>query len=171
MKFPRKIFLLLSTVAACLSTVAYKSCKKDPCNKVVCQNGGACKEGNCSCPTGIVGKHCETTYRSTYANTDTGSVYFSTGSYLHGFRLTFGVSSPDLTKMDVITATSSGVEGWHFTITLSNFTANGASFTVVPFVYDNYTYTGDGTISATGASLILNESGGRVYTFANFKKM
>jgi hypothetical protein len=35
-------------------------CKpKDPCEKIVCQNGGACLNGSCSCPTGYEGPACE----------------------------------------------------------------------------------------------------------------
>lgn len=157
MKLPGKIFLILGTVAAALCTISYTSCKKDR-----------------SCPTGAGGKNCETVYRTTYANTDTGTGSCSDGNcYLDGFRLTFLVSGSDLTKMDVVTGTASQA-AWNFTITLYNFTSTGASFTVVPFKYGNITYAGSGTISATGASLTLYEDVilfGKVYTFANFKKM
>ena len=35
------------------------SCKKDLCQGVVCQNGGTCLNGLCSCPTGYEGPACE----------------------------------------------------------------------------------------------------------------
>ncbi len=34
-------------------------CEKDPCETLVCQNGGACLDGACACPEGIIGKECE----------------------------------------------------------------------------------------------------------------
>lgn len=51
-----------------LGLLVYSSCKKsgdngtpaNPCSSVVCQNGGTCSNGKCSCPTGYTGDHCET---------------------------------------------------------------------------------------------------------------
>lgn len=37
------------------------SCAKpDPCEEVVCQNGGTCVAGTCNCPEGFAGTLCET---------------------------------------------------------------------------------------------------------------
>ena len=46
------IFLLLL-----MSITFFQSC--DPCNGVNCQNGGTCVNGNCQCPPGYEGVHCE----------------------------------------------------------------------------------------------------------------
>ena len=35
------------------------SCKKDLCESVYCLNGGICVSGNCDCPSGYYGPHCE----------------------------------------------------------------------------------------------------------------
>lgn len=53
----------LSTIIAALVLLAsaYTSCTKDKtdkCKTVVCLNGGTCKDGSCSCPTGYNGSTC-----------------------------------------------------------------------------------------------------------------
>ena len=35
------------------------SCDKDPCNEVVCQNGGICVDGDCDCPPNYSGIFCQ----------------------------------------------------------------------------------------------------------------
>lgn len=46
------ILLILFTFAAC---------KQDPCEGVVCENGGYCWEGECFCPNDYAGENCEIT--------------------------------------------------------------------------------------------------------------
>lgn len=36
------------------------ACKKDACETVICNNGGSCKDGTCTCPVGYEGVFCET---------------------------------------------------------------------------------------------------------------
>ena len=38
-----------------------QSCDKlfDPCNGVICQNGGTCVDGTCDCPDGVSGEFCD----------------------------------------------------------------------------------------------------------------
>jgi hypothetical protein len=55
-----RVFLLTSIITISpFGTVIYTSCKKDPCKGVTCQNGGACNNGSCSCPTGYSGTYCQ----------------------------------------------------------------------------------------------------------------
>lgn len=42
----------------CLLVLA--ACKKDPCEELLCQNGGTCMEGICECPAEYEGEFCET---------------------------------------------------------------------------------------------------------------
>jgi hypothetical protein len=42
------------------SLVTYTACKKDKCKDTVCQNGGSCYQGVCTCPTQYTGTYCET---------------------------------------------------------------------------------------------------------------
>ena len=37
-------------------------CKKDPCESVICVNGGDCLHGSCYCPTGYYGSDCSQQY-------------------------------------------------------------------------------------------------------------
>jgi len=49
------LFLLTLSLVAGLS-----SCDEDKCESQYCLNGGTCVEGDCHCPTGYTGEHCET---------------------------------------------------------------------------------------------------------------
>jgi hypothetical protein len=40
--------------------VVVTSCNSTNCNNVICQNGGSCANGVCTCPTGFSGISCET---------------------------------------------------------------------------------------------------------------
>ena len=38
----------------------------DPCAGITCQNGGTCASGNCVCPTGYYGVHCEKVVKDSF---------------------------------------------------------------------------------------------------------
>lgn len=52
----RLVTVLFSCFIA--SLVIYESCIKDKCGIVVCNNGGVCVDGTCTCPTGYEGVSC-----------------------------------------------------------------------------------------------------------------
>ena len=54
----KNIFNLLGAVVI-TALFALSSCT-DPCKDVVCQNGGSCTDGACSCPAGYFGDSCQT---------------------------------------------------------------------------------------------------------------
>ena len=63
-----RVFLLTSIITlSAFAAVIYSSCKKDPCKGVTCQNGGACNNGSCVCPSGYSGNFCENS-TITYTN-------------------------------------------------------------------------------------------------------
>lgn len=169
-------FLALSTFGVTL----YSSCSKDKCKDVVCQNGGTCAEGICTCATGYTGTNCETIYRTSFANTYKGTGSDNGGFTYTDFRMKFESTGSDVTKMSLTildnTGASAGVPV--LTIDLSNFSSTGASFTVESATQTvsgvTYTYTGTGTINGTTASLSLTEKpatgAATIYTFNNFTK-
>lgn len=54
---PLRLMLLLLTLSF---VTGLSSCDDDPCEAQYCLNGGTCVEGDCKCPTGYTGEHCET---------------------------------------------------------------------------------------------------------------
>ena len=52
------IFTAVVTLCAFVAVIS-SSCHKDKCSGVICQNGGACSNGSCVCPTGYSGNFCE----------------------------------------------------------------------------------------------------------------
>lgn len=77
----KKISIVLSTVLITLglfSVFTLESCKKKvTCSSIVCQNGGTCTAGKCSCPPGWMGDRCQefdaSLYMKTYNATDNSS--------------------------------------------------------------------------------------------------
>jgi|SRR6185436_742510 len=57
--FNSALKLLKHLSAILIITAIFNSCKDDPCKDTYCLNGGACLDGNCNCPGGYSGTHCE----------------------------------------------------------------------------------------------------------------
>ncbi|MCB9065179.1 MAG: calcium-binding EGF-like domain-containing protein [Chitinophagales bacterium] len=55
----KSIVLSAIGVLATFTAVTYTSCNNDPCKAIVCAYGGTCNEGECICPSGFEGTHCE----------------------------------------------------------------------------------------------------------------
>lgn len=67
MKSIRQIALTAMLTIGAFSAITYTSCTKDECKDVVCQNGGTCSEGTCTCATGYEGTNCETASSKKFA--------------------------------------------------------------------------------------------------------
>lgn len=62
----RRLFtVLFSCFIATL--VMYNACIKDKCGIVVCNNGGVCVDGTCTCPTGYEGVSCSKVWYEKFA--------------------------------------------------------------------------------------------------------
>lgn len=53
-----KFYQIILLLSAALAVTSITSCK-DPCKDAVCLNGGVCEDGDCNCPLGYTGDHCE----------------------------------------------------------------------------------------------------------------
>jgi hypothetical protein len=83
-------FSALLTLGA-LATITYTACNKDECKDVVCQNGGTCVSGSCSCPTGYEGTNCQNKTRDRFVGTWSGQDVCNSGTYT--INLTVATSS------------------------------------------------------------------------------
>ena len=59
MKLIRSIIATVIITLSAFGAFVYTSCTKDKCAKIVCQNGGSCSNGFCTCPRGHTGDFCE----------------------------------------------------------------------------------------------------------------
>ncbi|HEY9177459.1 MAG TPA: calcium-binding EGF-like domain-containing protein [Flavipsychrobacter sp.] len=62
----KSIILSAMGVAAVFTTVTVTSCNDDPCKSIVCAYGGTCADGDCICPSGYEGTHCEIVTREKF---------------------------------------------------------------------------------------------------------
>lgn len=114
----RNIVILL----ACL--FIFDCSKKDPCEDVVCQNGGTCANGACNCPEGFTGSDCsqEKTPSSMVIKSFTVTKYPKTTSNGGGWDITSG---PDLTFV-LYNRTKNTI--YEYDRYLENVTSNTATF-------------------------------------------
>ena len=68
-----KIGLFVAVLAVIGALFVSHSCTKDPCEDVVCQNGGTCADGKCNCAAGYEGTNCETEWRTKLIGTFNGT--------------------------------------------------------------------------------------------------
>lgn len=54
----KKWSITILLVFAAIVAVIYSGCIKDKCGTIICDNGGVCVDGRCSCPTGYEGASC-----------------------------------------------------------------------------------------------------------------
>jgi len=94
----KSIILSAVGVIAVFTTVTLTSCDPDPCKAIVCAYGGTCADGDCICPSGYEGTHCEVVTRDKYEGVWT---VFENGTVTNPaqYEITFvnGVSATDMT--------------------------------------------------------------------------
>jgi hypothetical protein len=84
MKQTRTIVLTAILTLMIFGGISYTSCKKDPCKKTTCFNGGVCENGTCLCKDGYTGLSCEIKNKSTirYYNTTSTPLAMTVGGVL-----------------------------------------------------------------------------------------
>ena len=141
------------TVALALGTfgaVTYTSCNSDDCKDVVCNNGGTCIDGNCSCPTGFEGSDCGTLARAKFLGTYTGSESCTLGTDNYSVKVT---EHSDKAKMNI--------ENLYNENFVANANPDGNGFTIPSqSVGSSTTVSGNGTISGNNISITYTINNG-----------
>jgi hypothetical protein len=118
------------------SAITYTACNKDECKDVVCQNGGTCVSGTCSCPTGYEGNNCETKSRDKFIGTYIGQENCTIGN--DNYTITVTTSSENI-KLIVTNLYNQGFTATG-TMTASNtFSLSGSQ--------GSTSYTGTGSLA------------------------
>jgi len=152
MKSVKHIALSALLTVGAFGTVLYTACNKDECKDVVCQNGGTCSGGTCTCPTGYEGTNCETKSRDKFVGTYNGTEICTIGTDNYTITLATNSDALKLTMTnlynDNITATCSMVAADSFSFSGSKGSANftGTGRLVTNTLTVRYTLT-DGAIT------------------------
>ena len=164
---PFSVVLLTAVFTISIMLGVYTSCTKDACKGLTCLNTGACSGGVCQCPTGVGGNNCEVVYRNNYVNTYEGNAVADTlfadsvanvkvAVAYNNSKLSFDTSgTTSLVNMNMSLQDSLGFLNMTFSITLGNLSTNGSTFSIEPVEINGFHYSGNGTISATLATLSL----------------
>jgi hypothetical protein len=151
MKSFKQIALGAALTIGAFSATLYTSCNQDECKDVVCQNGGTCTEGKCTCVTGYEGANCETKSRDKFVGVYTGTEICSAGTDNYSMTLTANSDAIKLTMQnlynDNITATCTMAA-------VDSFVFNGSQGAV--------TFTGSGRLSTNTLTVRYTLTNGSV---------
>lgn len=137
MKNLKSILLASILTVGAFSTTLFTACNPDACKDVVCQNGGTCVDGDCTCPVGYEGTNCQTLSRDKFIGVFTGSETCTVGT--DNYSITCSANS-DNTKFNI-----QNLYNQSLTAIAS---ANGNAFTIPSqTVGSGVTAVGSGTIT------------------------
>ncbi len=152
--FKNAAFTALLTMGV-FSTALYTSCSKDDCKDVVCNNGGTCVSGTCSCPSGYEGSTCQTASASKITGTYTSSETCQPPVAGGNWSSTLTQSSGDATKIIISNFGDSG----------SNVTGkvSGTGITLDNTQIGGQTVSGSGTVNGNIVTITYRLTGGTQY--------
>ncbi len=138
----------LTLVLGLSTAMLFPSCKKDdPCDDVVCMNGGTCNDGSCSCATGYEGGTCATEVRAKFIGTYNGT--FTCPGNTSTINMTINNSAAGITSVVI----SDGFDNWIGTV-------SGSSVTIATqTIGGGTTISGNGQLAGNILTLNLNLSG------------
>lgn len=138
----------LTLVLGLSTAMLFTSCKKDdPCDDVVCMNGGTCNDGSCACATGYEGSTCATEVRAKFVGTYNGT--FTCPGNTATINMTISNSAAGITSVVI----SDGFDNWIGTV--SGSSVNIATQTIS----GGTTISGNGQLAGNILTLNLNLSG------------
>ena len=166
MKSIKHIVLTAFLTLGVFGVVLYTSCTKDPCKNVVCQNGGTCSGGNCTCVPGYEGTSCETLSQTKFTSkTWTASdknVSTSAPIPTYVATITAGATVTDVLIGTFSGKTSSGTS-YFVNDVKGTISQDGLTITVASQAPDNDGYTVSGTGTYNNATKQITWS----YTLGN----
>lgn len=137
MKNLKSILLATVLTVGAFSTTLFTACNPDACKDVVCQNGGTCTDGECTCPVGYEGTNCQTLSRDKFIGVFTGSETCTIGT--DNYSITCSANS-DNTKFNIQNLYNQSLT--------AIAAANGNAFTIPSqTVGSGVTAVGSGTIT------------------------
>ncbi|MCB0767818.1 MAG: calcium-binding EGF-like domain-containing protein [Flavobacteriales bacterium] len=89
----------LSLLVGLSTTLLLSGCKKDedPCENVVCANGGSCNDGSCTCLSGYEGSTCGTEVRAKFLGTYNVTEACPSGNF--SYQITVTTSSAAVNRV------------------------------------------------------------------------
>lgn len=136
-------------------SLGIQSCTKDPCENVVCQNGGVSEADGedclCDCEIGYEGDRCELEVRAKYMGNYLASGSDNQGGSYTNWTVILSNSSSAVNKF-LINLQNGGIT---LTATLN---AEGTGYTIEPSTVGGYSFTGSGSLTSTSMTLTLNET-------------
>jgi hypothetical protein len=95
-----KALRMLGLAMALFGAMTVSSCKKDPCKKVTCQNGGVCQDGNCKCNLPWEGSRCEVDARDKFVGSWRGTINCGGSPREMTFSITKSSTTPNRILID-----------------------------------------------------------------------
>lgn len=80
MKNIKSILIASFLTVGIFSSAVFTSCNQDKCKDVVCQHGGTCTDGSCTCPSGYEGANCQTLSRDKFIGVYVGTEVCTVGT-------------------------------------------------------------------------------------------
>jgi len=130
---------------------AVTACNTDPCKDTVCNNGGTCLEGNCTCPSGYEGDSCQTKWSTKFVAANRNAVDVVTGPGAGTYNYAVDITSSSATAVSI------GNFGGFGTTVIVPFTVTATKAISVSNYVDatGRKFTGTGAIGADG-NLVAN---------------
>jgi len=147
MKSIKNIALSAMLTFGAFAAVTYTACTKDDCKDVVCNNGGTCNGGSCTCPTGYEGANCEILSREKFVGTYVGTEICDQGT--DNYSVTISSNSNNI-MVTVTNIYNQGFTGIGTMTGANSFSFNGSA--------GSTTYSGTGTLNGTQLTLTYSIS-------------